>query len=153
MNRPISIVRYERLYLASFVLGLIVSTMSWSQRTAMVAANPVLSQVSWILPAFQVVGIAATLLLWYFTARLPSVAAKWVVVVLAVLSIIGVGLSLTTVASGRTMIGTTSIVSFAADALYVAAALHLFKADAKSWFGELPDADAPDTFEDMLHDR
>ena len=37
--------RYERLYLASFVLGLIVSAMSWPQRTALVAANPVLAQV------------------------------------------------------------------------------------------------------------
>ena len=153
MIRPISIVRYERLYLASFVLGLIVSAMSWSQRTALVGANPVLSQVSWILPTFQVIGIAVTLLLWYFTARSPSVAAKWIVVVLAGLSIIGVGLSLASVARGQTTIGTTSMVSFAADALYVAAALHLFKADAKLWFGELPDADEPSTFEDMSHDR
>ena len=153
MVRPISIVRYERLYLASFVLGLIVSAMSWSQRTALVAANPVLVQVGWILPAFQVAGIAITLLLWYFTARSPSVAAKWVVVVLAVLSIVGVGLSLASVARGKTTIGTISIVSFAADALYVAAALLLFKADSKRWFGELPDADGPDTFEEMSHDR
>ncbi len=153
MVRPISIVRYERLYLAAFVLGLIVSAMSWPQRTALVAANPVLAQVSWILPAFQIVGIAVTLLLWYFTARSPSVAAKWVVVVLAVLSVVGVGLSLASVARGQTTIGLTSIVSFAADAIYVAAALHLFKADAKLWFGERPDADEPDTFEDMPHDR
>ena len=153
MVRPISIVRYERLYLASFVLGLIVSAMSWSQRTALVAANPVLAQVGWILPAFQVAGIAITLLLWYFTARSPSVAAKWVVVVLAVLSIVGVGLSLASVARGQTTIGTISIVSFAADALYVAAALLLFKADAKRWFGELPDPDEPDTFEEMSDDR
>ncbi len=153
MVRPISIVRYERLYLAAFVLGLIVSAMSWPQRTALVAANPVLAQVSWILPAFQVIGIAVTLLLWYFTARAPSVAAKWVVVVLAVLSVVGVGLSLASVARGQTTIGLTSIVSFAADAVYVAAALHLFKADAKLWFGERSDADEPDTFEDMPHDR
>ncbi len=153
MVRPISIVRYERLYLAAFVLGLIVSAMSWPQRTALVAANPVLAQVSWILPAFQIVGIAVTLLLWYFTARSPSVAAKWVVVVLAVLSVVGVGLSLASVARGQTTIGLTSIVSFAADAIYVAAAVHLFKADAKLWFGERPDADEPDTLEDMPHDR
>ncbi|PTQ64263.1 hypothetical protein C8J45_103110 [Sphingomonas sp. PP-CE-3G-477] len=153
MIRPISIVRYERLYLASFVLGLIGSAMNWPQRVALVAANPVLAQVSWILPTFQVIGIAVTLLLWYFTARSPSVAAKWVVVVLAVLSIVGVGLSLATVARGETTIGTTSIVSFAADALSVVAALHLSKADAKLWFGELPDADEPDTFEDMSHER
>ena len=153
MVRPISIVRYERLYLAAFVLGLIVSAMSWPQRTALVAANPVLAQVSWILPAFQIVGIAVTLLLWYFTARSPSVAAKWVVVVLAVLSVVGVGLSLASVARGQTTIGLTSIVSFAADAVYVAAAVHLFKADAKLWFGERTDADEPDTFEDMPHDR
>lgn len=152
MIRPISIVRYERLYLASFVLGLIVSAMSWTQRTAMVAANPVLANIGWILPAFQIVGVVITLLLWHFTARSPSVVAKWIVVALAVLSVVGVGMSLVSVANGRTMIGTTSIVSFAADALYVAAAFFLFKADAKLWFAELPNADAPHTFEDVSHD-
>jgi hypothetical protein len=152
MIRPISIVRYERLYLASFVLGLIVTAMSWPERTAIVAANPVLAHISWILPMFQVAGAAITLLLWYFTARAPSVVAKWAVVVLAVLAVVGVVMSLMTLTTGRTTIGTISIVSFAADALYVAAAILLFEPDAKLWFGELPDADEPATAEDMSHD-
>jgi hypothetical protein len=153
MIRPLSIVRYERLYLASFVLGLVVTAMSWPERTAIVAANPVLAHVAWILPTFQVAGIAITLLLWYFTARAPSVVAKWVVVVLAALAVVGVVLSLTTLTTGRTTFGTTSIVSFAADAVYVVAAILLFKPDAKLWFGELPESENPDIFEDMPHDR
>ena len=63
MIRPVSITRYERLYLASFVIGLIVSAMSWGPRRAMVAATPMLAKIGWILPTFEVAGIVITLTL------------------------------------------------------------------------------------------
>ncbi len=133
MIRPVSIRRYERLYLASFVIGLVVSAMSWGQRNAMVAATPMLAKIGWILPTFEVAGIAITLLLWYFTARAPSVAAKWVVVVLAALSAIGVAISLVQVATGHTAPSATLALSIVASAVYIAAALQILKPDAKLW--------------------
>ncbi len=149
MVRPISIVRYERLYLAAFVLGSIVTAMSWSDRTAMVAASPVLGRIGWILPTFAIAGIAITLLLWYFTARAPSVAAKWVVVALAVFSVVDIVLLLRPIATG---LGTPAIVSIIADLVYVAAAAMLFRPDAKLWFGQIAEPVAP-IFEDVPHDR
>lgn len=151
MIRPTSIVRYERLYLASFVLGSIVAAMGWAQRTAMVAANPMLSRISWILPTFQLAGIVITLCLWYFTARVPSIAAKWIVVVIAALSMVEIVRILGALATGSTVIAAASILSVLADTLYVAAAILLFKPDAKLWFGLPPDTDA--AYEDMPHDR
>lgn len=151
MSRPTSITRYELLYLASFVLGSIVAAMGWAQRTAMVAANPMLSRIGWILPTFQLAGVLITLLLWYFTARTPSRIAKWVVVVLAVLSMVEIVRILVALAAESTAFGMASLFSVLADALYVAAATLLFKPDAKLWFGQMPAADAID--EDMPHDR
>ena len=86
MIRPVAIVRYERLYWAAFILDTVVAAMTWTQREAIVTAYPVLAKATWILPTFQAIGIAVTVLLWYFTARAPSVVAKWVVVILAALS-------------------------------------------------------------------
>ncbi|MGU3392139.1 hypothetical protein [Sphingomonas sp. M1A8_2b] len=152
MIRPISIARYERLYLASFVLGAIVSALSAGQRKAMVAANPVLAQIAWILPTFEVAGIAITLLLWYFTARTPSVTAKWVVVVLAAISAIGVAISLVQLTTGHATPAAPLVISIVSSVIYVAAALQLLKPDAKPWFGERPGADVI-LDEDMPHDR
>ncbi|WP_332798880.1 hypothetical protein [Sphingomonas sp. PB2P12] len=136
MIRPVSIIRYERLYLASFALGLIVSAVSWGQRTAMVAATPILAKIGWILPAFEVAGIAITMLLWYFTARAPSNAAKWVVVVLAALSALGIAISLVQLATGRTTLDATLVLSIIMSVVYCVSALQLLKPDAKLWFDQ-----------------
>lgn len=136
MIKPVSIIRYERLYLASFVIGMIVSAMSWGSRNAMVAATPVLAKIGWILPTFEAAGIAITLLLWYFTARSPSIAAKWVVVVLAAISAIGTAMSLAKLATGHEALGATLGLSIIASVVYAVAALHLLKPDAKRWFDQ-----------------
>ena len=141
MIRPPSIVRYERLYLASFVLGLVVSATSWSQRAAILGANPLLAAATWVLPVTQAISIAVALLLWYFTARAPSVVAKWVVVVFAAFGVLSILLSLGTLAMGRAANATTVALSVVTNALYVAAAVQLFAADAQLWFGEMPDID------------
>ena len=134
MIRPASIVRYERLYVASFVLGLVASAMTWAQRTAMFAANPVLAQTPWMLPAMQAFGIAIAVLVWYFTVRAPSIVAKWVVVVFAAFSVIGIVLSLGALATGSAILGTATVLALIANALYVAATVHLFLPASKAWF-------------------
>jgi hypothetical protein len=151
MIKPPSIVRYERLYLASFVLGMVASATSWQQRTAMLGANPTLANATWVLPTMQATGIAIALLLWYFTVRAPSVVAKWVVVVFAAFGVLSILLSLGTLALGRAASGTTLALSIVTNALYVAAAVQLFAPDAQLWFGELPDIDDDDV-DDHLHE-
>ena len=151
MIRPVSIVRYERLYAASFVLGLVASGITWAQRTALFAANPMLAQMPWLLPAMQAFGIAIAVLLWYFTARAPSIVAKWVVVVFAAFSALGILLSLGALALGNASLGVAVIASIAVNALYIAAAVQLFDPEARLWFGEQPDLDDDDD-DDMAHD-
>ena len=151
MNRPPSIVWYERLYLASFVLGLVASATSWAQRSAILRANPILAKADWILPATQALSIAIALLLWYFTARRFNIVAKWVVIVFAVIGALSILLSLGTVAMGRAGDGTTLSLSVLANALYIGAAVMLFKFDAQLWFGETPEMD--EEGDDYVSDR
>jgi hypothetical protein len=141
MIRPVAIVRYERLYWAAFVLDTVVTAMTWTQREAIIAAYPVLAKATWILPTFQAIGIAVTVLLWYFTARAPSVVAKWVVVILAALSVLAAVQSLVALTTGSADVGTASILSLIASALYVVAAVHLFLPGSRAWFGQDDDAD------------
>jgi hypothetical protein len=136
MIRPVAIVRYERLYWAAFILDSVVTAMTWTEREAIVTANPILAKATWILPTFQAIGIAVTVLLWYFTARAPSVVAKWVVVILAALSAFAAVQSLGALATGGVTPGTASVLALIANALYVTAAVLLFQPASKAWFGQ-----------------
>lgn len=141
MIRPVAIVHYERLYWAAFILDSVVTAMTWAQRQALVTDNPVLATATWILPTFQAIGVAVTVLLWYFTARAPSVVAKWAVVVLATLSTVSAVQTLASLANGSASLGIVSILSLIANALYLAAAVYLFKPASRAWFAEGYDAD------------
>ncbi len=137
MQRPPSIVRYEQLYLGSFILGLVVSAVSWQGRAAQLSANPALGNLQWVMPVALVVGIVISITLWYFTARNPSIAAKWVVTVFAALSLLGIARNLYALVSGTVPLLST-LFAILVSVLYVAAAVMLFKPDAKLWFGEEP---------------
>ena len=134
MQRPPSIVRYEQVYLGSFILGLVVSAVSWQGRAAQLSANPALGNLQWVMP---VVGIVISITLWYFTARNPSIAAKWVVTVFAALSLLGIARNLYALVGGTVPLLST-LFAILVSVLYVAAAVMLFKPDAKLWFGEEP---------------
>ena len=143
MVRPQSIVRYERLYLSSFALGLIGSALTWSTRADALALNPTLAGKTWLLWATLVVGIAISLSLWRFTARMPNIVAKWIVTVFAAFAAIGVLFSFFQLATARTELGIPVIVMLLINLLYIAAATLLFRPDATRWFGEIPVGDEP----------
>lgn len=145
MLKPPSIARFEQFYWASVILGLINTAMNWSASQAALAANPMLAQATWFLPAMQAIGIAIAVLLWFFIVRRPSVVAKWVQVVFAAFGAFGVLSALFLVAAGRAPIGLQVVVGLVANILYIAAAVMLFKPDAKVWFGQGLDED--DDFE------
>ncbi|MBS0284670.1 MAG: hypothetical protein JSS15_09650 [Proteobacteria bacterium] len=141
MQRPASIVRYEQLYLASFVLGLVASGVNWQGRAAQLAANPALANMQWLAPLSLVIGIVIAVTLWYFTARKPSAAAKWVVVVFAALSVLGIGGNILTLLRGGPVFAV--LLGVVVSLLYIAAAVLLFRPDAKIWFGEQVNGDDP----------
>ena len=141
MVRPQSIIWYEHVYLSSFVLGLAASALNWSNRAAALAANPVLAGRTWVLWTTLIVGIGVSLTLWHFTARRPSVLAKWVVTVFAIWGAVIALSSIFAIYRLATMqmgVGPAVIVVLIANILYIAAATLLFRPDAAQWFGHIP---------------
>jgi RsiW-degrading membrane proteinase PrsW (M82 family) len=136
MQRPLSITRFERLYLGAIVVGLASTMLGWSQSTATFAANAMLAERMWILPATVLGGIVLRVALWYFTARQPSIAAKWIVVALAALSGIILLFGVVALITGATPSLAASLAGIISGALYVVAAAYLFRPDARAWFGE-----------------
>ena len=141
MVKPPSIARFEQLYWASVVVGLLNTALNWTTSHAALAANPMLANATWVLPAMQVVGLAIAVLLWFFIVRRPSVVAKWVQVVFAGFGAFGLLSAVFLLALGRVPIGSQLILGVLANLLYIAAAVMLFKPDAKAWFGEGADDD------------
>jgi len=136
MQRPSSIVNFERCYLGAVVVGLIASLLNWQHMESLVSVQRANAMIgSWYMPAAVIVGVLIPVVLWYFVARRASTVAKWIVVVLFVFSCFGLvtGLAGHTYPTG--IAGVLSIIAFVLDAIAV---WMLFKPDAKAWFGEPP---------------
>ena len=135
MNRPISIVNFERCYLGAFVIGVLNTAFSWSDtRERMAAQEQVLG--TWFMPLTLLIGFAITLLIWYFIARRASVVAKWIATVFLVLGWIGLLISF---ATGNFPHGIPAVLSIVATILQTVAIYLLFKPDAEAWFARKPD--------------
>lgn len=145
MTKPPSIVRFEQFYWASVILGLLNTALNWNTSRATLAANQLLANATWFLPLMQIIGLAIAVLLWVFIVRRPSIVAKWVQVVFAAVGAFGVLSALFLVGVGRAPLSLQLAIGLIGNILYVAAAVMLFKPDAKVWFGEGLDDD--DDFE------
>lgn len=141
MTKPPSITRFEQFYWGSVAIGLLNAALNWQTSKALLAANPVLANAGWILPVTQIVGLVIAVLLWFFIARRPSVVAKWIQVVFAGFSVLGLLRAVFMLAMGRAPLSLPVVVGLVASILYIAAAVMLFKPDAKAWFGEGLDED------------
>ncbi|VVT22834.1 conserved membrane hypothetical protein [Sphingomonas sp. EC-HK361] len=142
MQRPPSIVRYEQLYLASVVISLIVGLLTYGTRVDLLAANPQVATLAQpIVLGATAIGLLISAVLWWYTARQPGIVAKWIVVVFAAFAAIGVLLAVPTLMRDGPVPVYAIAAGIVANALYIAAAVLLFRADAKLWFGEAPDGD------------
>lgn len=139
MHRPVSIIRFEQLYLGHIAIGFAASAIALFG-----TANPALTQATeavgaWALPATLAVGLLVQATLWFFIARKGSSVAKWILAALTGLNLIGAlfllyGLATGFGAESRSMLG--SLLSLGASALLVAAVSMLFRPDTRGWFGE-----------------
>lgn len=137
MERPQSILWFERAYLGSVALGLLNSALNWSQvqeQLAMTQNSALLP--SWFVPATMMISLVINALMWFFIARRGSTVAKWIFVVLFAIGILGV----VSMVAGGTIPPTFNIVAVIALVLQVIAVVMLFRPDTKSWFG----SDKPD---------
>lgn len=134
MYRPLSIRRFERLYLAALALGVASSLFDWPFKAATLARDPNLAGYAWLLPASVLTDIVLRLTLWYFTARRPKVFAKWFVVIRAAIAFAFLLFGLVALMTGATPSLAGSLFGIMSGALYVTSAAYLFRADAKAWF-------------------
>lgn len=130
MTRPSSIVRFERLYLASFALGLLGWWLTWSDLAARLAHDPRTASFGWMLPAAFMLNVALTLIPWYAVARRALGWVRWIVATLTVLHLLVLLPGLL-----GAPFATTSLLGLLRVALELAAVTQLFAADALAWFG------------------
>ena len=133
--RPSSIVRFDRLYLASIAVGLIGNILEWPLTMARLAENPdtaALGSTAAVAAGGMIaIGVVIALLLWFFIAQRGSNVAKWILVVFTVFAIGSLVLGFTT---GAVIHDAGGIVRLVAVALQTAAVAFLFRPDAAAWF-------------------
>jgi hypothetical protein len=136
MQRPVSIVNFERCYLGGVAVGLIASLMNWHNMQSLVAVQRANAMIgSWYLPTTLAIGVLIPVILWYFAARRASTVAKWIIVIFFAFSCIGL---LMGIAGHNYPPGFAGFLSVAAFVLNAIAVWLLFRPDAKAWFGEPP---------------
>ncbi|WP_174298439.1 hypothetical protein [Sphingomonas bacterium] len=129
--RPISIVNFERCYLGAIVVGLVNSLLVVPAmlRTPQVAQATATLGTGFLYGSIAI-GIAITLLLWYFAARRASVVAKWIIVVFFAFGVLG----LVRNAMAGFPAGLSGVLSIVALVLQAVAVYLLFRPDANAWF-------------------
>lgn len=139
--RPQAIIWFERLYVASFVLGLLSTWQNWAVRERMLARSADTVDLAWLAPLSSALGVAIAVTLWYLVVRRGNTVAKWIVAILALWSVLLLAFVAFGLASAR---GAPLPLAIGAvqNILYIAAAAMLFRPDARAWFGELFASDA-----------
>ncbi|PXA98770.1 hypothetical protein DMC47_06925 [Nostoc sp. 3335mG] len=133
--RPTSIVRFDRLYLGSIVLGLIGNLVEWPVTIARLTADPATailgSSVPILVGGMIATGALIALLLWYFTAKRASNVARWIVTAFTAFA---VGSLFVGYGSGAVVLDAGGIIRIVSVALQTAATFFLFRPDAAAWF-------------------
>jgi hypothetical protein len=128
--RPNSIVMFERLFLASLVVGVLNFVLGYDKAMAVIANDPNFQRVgagSGLVIGLTAASYAVYLLLWHLIARKAANVAKWILVVF---SIFGVIFALPALRGPWDL---ALLLAIAAHGLEVAAVLLLFRRDAVDW--------------------
>lgn len=123
--RPQSIIIFERLFLAGVVLSIINFAMAYSTLSAGTLAGQNISQVSLI--AGFCIGIAIYLLLWFMIVRKTSSIARWALVVVIIVGLVGVPAMITPPLDLGKLLG------LAVTGLHLVAIIFLFRRDTSAW--------------------
>ena len=132
--RPASIIMFERLFLASLALGVVIFLAGYEAMMDQLGREPAVVQLGiggGFMIGLMVVSVAINLLLWFLIARKASTVAKWILVVLTVIGVGGFLASLATTPMTWDLATLLSVLSYL---LEVAAVVFLFRADAMAWF-------------------
>lgn len=143
--RPHSITMFDRFYLGSLVLGLGNFAVSYEDTMAQLEADPSSAQLGLAGPGFLwgtiAVSMAISLLLWFLISRKANNVARWILVVLAVIGLLGLPFSLGELPLMQI------IATLVVTAVNLIAVYFLFRPDAKAWFEHGPKGMDPNVFE------
>lgn len=136
MERPVSIIWFERCYLGALVIGLINAVLRWPEMTAAAANQPNADQLgAGFMPTVLIVtlalGFGISLLLWYFAARRRANVAKWIITIFFVLGLLSFGFTAVTGNLPKGLGGVIAVVTWVLNAVAV---WQLFRPDAEAWF-------------------
>jgi hypothetical protein len=146
--RPKSIANFEIVVLLGILVGIVNSFLSWDKMMAVQQAK-LLAQgqekMVGMLPSLtigiEVIFVGIWLLLVWLISRKGSPVAKWIYVVLAVLTLIGAVWGVSKSASYGTLPLVLAVVQHV---LTLASLWFIFQPDAKAWFSEGRTADPAD---------
>lgn len=147
--RPRSILLFERLYWVGIAISIVSAVWSYFNITRLMPMLPpgapagVAAMVPVMVAGSAAVGILIKLLLWYFAARRASNGARWILVILFALALIGIVRSL--FASAVRLAGPSIMMAVVVVVLEGACVWLLFRPDADLWFRGRPPADPDDT--------
>ena len=132
--QPKSIKRFDLFYLGSLAVYAIGYFLGFdaqveAQREKLAAAG-VQMNIGAIMTASFFVGILIGLLLWWFISQKGSNVAKWILVVLFALGVLGTIYSLVTGSMTLTLYTDISLLSLVLEAVAI---YLLFQPDAKAW--------------------
>lgn len=138
--RPKSIIVFEWLYLGSAVLSLAMSPWTIPQAQELLRANPASAQFEDFAQTMTIVsllvGVALSLVLWYFIARRASNVAKWIFVAITLLGTLSAINLYVNPAAGMARPGLSTVPMYV---LHLAAMYCLFRQDAVAWLeGKTP---------------
>lgn len=143
--RPKSIQRFDMFYLGALALGLVNTALSWNATMERLNAEAATAAIATPMMVGSVaIGFGISLLLWFFTSRMRSTIAKWIVVVFFVLGVLSLLFSLL---NGQFPGGIGAAVSVIAIILQAVSVYMLFQPDAVAWFKGEPTGDPATPFE------
>lgn len=134
------------MFLLALLLWAVRQALTWNAQVAQFEANPAGQGRSWILASLLIATAIVNLLTWYLAAKRANLAGKWLAVGAAAVSGVLVLFEVFALAQPGGAAVPFKLLALVASALTVAAAVPLFKDDAKAWFGE-------DLFDDDIEEE
>lgn len=138
MEKPKSILNFEKFYIAGFLIGLVslVFNFSTSMRMIQQSGGPMATSAFEFLIFGTAIGALIVLLFWYFIAVRASKVAKWILTVFFVLGL------LSTLSSASSVPNSILIFTLMTNLAQGIAISFLFRPDAIAWFNGVSTDDA-----------
>ena len=131
MDRPVSMKRFDLLYLGAMAVGLVNFALNYSQLAQIAETSMAASGVEGMGGTALVIGVgggfAISLLLWFLTSRMRLEFMKWVLFLL-------LAYNLVSLPSAQVEFGQGTVLSIVGLAMQAGAMWFLFRPDSKAWF-------------------